>query len=226
MKLIKKFENYMSREEMCDVLCRNGHTMSELEACSTQELESMCSGMEDHNMDNSYNQSSNASTNETKGEKWIQKAIKKPGALKKSMGKKEDEKLTKKEIDSELSALKSKDKDKSKKGVQGLSKKDLTKFKRLNLAKTLKGIKEHQDTKNYMFFANLENMKRYIDSVMELPKEEVDNILSEHDWASDHISVACENLEHVHNFLLNHNDPKREEQPEQTQQIVKYQQFK
>jgi hypothetical protein len=229
MSFIKKFENYMSREEMCDVLCRNGYTMSELENCPTQELEAMCRGVEDHNMDNAHNQNSNASTNEAKSEKWIQKAIKNPGALKKSMGKKDEDKISKKEIDSELAALKSKDKDKSKKGVQGLSKKDLTKFRRLNLAKTLKNLKEHQETQNYMFFANLENMKRYIDAIMELPENEVDNILSEHDWASDHISVACENLEHVHNFLLNHGNPKedsQEYQPQQNQQIVRYQQFK
>ena len=71
-------------------------------------------------------------------------------------------------------------------------------------------FKEHHTTQNYMFFANLETMKRYIDAIMELPQEEVDEILSEHDWASDHVSVACENLEHVHNFLLNHNSPSSE----------------
>lgn len=217
---IKKFENYKSREEMCDVLCRMGYDMSELDNCSNQELENMCKEMEDHNMENSANEA----------KKWIQKAIKKPGSLKKSMGKSKDEKLTKGEIDSELKALKSKDKDKSKEGVQGLSKKDLTKYRRLNLAKTLQGLKEHQEVKNYMFFGNLENMKRYIDEMMKLPQEQVDRILTEHDWASDHISVACENLEHVHNFLLNHGDPSQpeeqpEEQPEQLKNISKYNDF-
>ena len=38
MKLIKRFESYMSREEMCNVLCRCGYNMSELEECSNQEL--------------------------------------------------------------------------------------------------------------------------------------------------------------------------------------------
>ena len=64
----------------------------------------------------------------------------------------EDEKISKSEINDELSKLKSKDKDPDKKGVQGLSKNDLTKYRRLNLAKTLKGIKEHQEQENYMFF--------------------------------------------------------------------------
>lgn len=139
--------------------------------------------------------------------KWIQEMGMEKGALKKSLGKGEEEKISKSEINAELSKLKKKDKDTDKKGIQGLSKKDLTKFKRLNLAKTLSSLKEHQTSNNYMFFANLETMKRYIDAMMELPQEEVDNILSEHDWASDHVSVATENLEHVHNFLLNHEDP-------------------
>ena len=43
MKLIKKFESYTSREEMCQVLCRNGYEMNELEKCSNEELEEMCS---------------------------------------------------------------------------------------------------------------------------------------------------------------------------------------
>jgi len=46
MKLIKKFESYTSREEMCQALCRNGYEMNELEKCSNEELEEMCSGLE------------------------------------------------------------------------------------------------------------------------------------------------------------------------------------
>ncbi len=46
MKLIKKFESYTSREEMCQTLCRNGYEMNELEKCSNEELEEMCSGLE------------------------------------------------------------------------------------------------------------------------------------------------------------------------------------
>ena len=96
----------------------------------------------------------NFSTNEGKKDKWIQDAIKKPGSLRKSLKKKEGEKITKAEIDSELQALKGKDKDPKKKGVQGLKGKDLSKFRKLNLARTLKSMKEHQETQNYMFFGN------------------------------------------------------------------------
>ena len=148
---------------------------------------------------------------EAKGEKWIQDAIKKPGSLRKSMGKSEGEKISKSEISDELSKLKKKDKDPSKKGVQGLSKSELTKFRRLNLAKTLKGLKEHKDHENYMFFGNLETMKRLIDELMKMDHHKIDSILTEHDWASDHISVATENLEQVFDFLAGHNSPEGEE---------------
>ena len=54
---------------------------------------------------------------------------------------------------------------------------------------------------NYMFFGNLETMKRLVDTLLEMDKSQIDNILNEHDWASDHISVATENLEQVFDFL-------------------------
>lgn len=257
MKNIKKFESYMSREEMYSHLCKLGYSMNELEVCSTSELEEICRNAEVHNSDNyESNYSNNTMTKESidlssredmcnylcrcgydqeeldrcpneelqmicreemeknsemneskKSKKWIQDAIKKPGSLKKSMGKKEGEKLTKSEIDSELQALKNKDKDKSKDGVQGLSKKDLTKFRRLNLAKTLKGLKEHQETDNYMFFANLENMHRMISELLDMDESQVDEILTDgHNWASDHIATSKDDIEEVYNFLMSHID--------------------
>jgi hypothetical protein len=78
---------------------------------------------------------------EEKGEKWIQDAIKRPGALRKKLGKKGEEKISKGEIEEEISKLKKKDKDPKKSGVQGLSKRDLSKLRQLNLAKTLKSLK-------------------------------------------------------------------------------------
>lgn len=145
---------------------------------------------------------------EAKGDKWIQDAIKNPGALKKSMGKGEGEKISKSEINAELSKLKSKDKDPDKKGVQGLSKKDLTKFKRLNLAKTLKGLKEHQEHSNYMFFANLETIQRLVDEMLHMDKSKLDSILSDgHGWAVDHISTSKDDIEEVFNFLASHDEP-------------------
>ena len=62
-------------------------------------------------------------------------------------------------------------------------------------------LKENRETENYMFFGNLETMKNMIDDLLKMDESKIDAILSEHDWASDHISVANENLEHVYNFL-------------------------
>ena len=149
------------------------------------------------------------SFNEAKGEKWIQDAIKNPGALKKSMGKKEGEKISKSEINAELAKLKAKDKDPKKPGAQ-LGKKDATKKRRLELAKTLNSLKEHNETSNYMFFGNLATMKRLIDELLTMDESQIDAILNEHDWASDHISVATENLEQVFDFLAGHNSPEEE----------------
>ena len=155
--------------------------------------------------------SSFSSFNEEKKDKWIKDAIKKPGSLRKSLNKKEGEKITKGEIDSELQALKAKDKDPKKKGVQGLKGKDLSKFRKLNLAKTLKGLKEHQETNNYMFFGNLKTIKRLVDEMLEMDESEVDSILSNgHNWALDHIATSKDDVEEVFNFLAGHNDSENE----------------
>jgi hypothetical protein len=68
-------------------------------------------------------------------------------------------------------------------------------------------LRENRETENYMFFGNLETMKNMIDDLLQMDESEVDSILSEHDWASDHISVAAENLEHVYNFLSKNDNP-------------------
>jgi DNA-binding LacI/PurR family transcriptional regulator len=68
-------------------------------------------------------------------------------------------------------------------------------------------LNEHQETDNYMFFGNLETMKRLVDELLEMDHSQIDSILNEHDWASDHISVATENLEQVFDFLAGHNLP-------------------
>jgi hypothetical protein len=141
------------------------------------------------------------SFNEAKGEKWIQDAIKNPGALKKSMGKKEGEKISKSEINAELNKLKAKDKDPKKPGVQ-LGKKDATKKRRLELAKTLSSMNEHSETNNYMFFGNLKTIKRLVDELLEMDESKVDAILSDgHNWAVDHIATSKDDIEEVFNFL-------------------------
>ena len=150
------------------------------------------------------------SFNEKKKDKWIKDAITSPGSLKKSLGKGKEEKITKKEIEDELSKLKKKDKDKEKPGVQ-LNKKDATKKRRLELAKTLRSLKEHQEQDNYMFFSNLKTIKRLVDELLQMDESKIDTMLDEHDWASDHISGAKDDVEEVFDFIAGHSNTEEDE---------------
>lgn len=144
---------------------------------------------------------------------WIKDVIKNPGALKKSLGKKEGDKITKKEINDELKKLKAKDLDKEKPGTQ-LNKKDATKKRRLELAKTLSELKEnHEETQNYMFFGNLQTIKRLVDEMLEMDESKLDTILSEHGWALDHIATSKDDIEEVFNFLAGGNLPEEKSKP-------------
>jgi hypothetical protein len=233
--MIKKFENF-DKEEMCmdchepmeHCMCYGEkewemddmHEMDEKEFNETKEemcmdchepmQHCMCYGekewdmdeheMEEHEMDEKeYNEKKN----------WIQDAIKHPGALKKSLHKGKDEKISKSEINSELAKLKAKDKDKKKPGTQ-LNKKDATKKRRLELAKTLsklKGVKEHNEEEHYMFFSNLETIKRLVDELLQMDKSEIDAMLKEHDWASDHITSSKDDIEEVFDFFAGNENP-------------------
>jgi hypothetical protein len=75
----------------------------------------------------------------TEAEKWISGAIKRKGSLRRKMRKAKGERITQKEIDSELAALRRKDKDKDEPGLQ-LGASDRRKHKQLVLAKTLRGF--------------------------------------------------------------------------------------
>jgi hypothetical protein len=67
-----------------------------------------------------------------------------------------------------------------------------------------KKLIEQRETENYMFFGNLEQMKRQLDNLMSLDPRYIDQVLQNgHDWADDHISKAKENLDHVYEFFMN-----------------------
>jgi hypothetical protein len=47
-------------------------------------------------------------------------------------------------------------------------------------------------------------MKRQIELLMELDREEIEGILQNgHDWADDHVAVAKNNLDQVFDFMMN-----------------------
>lgn len=75
-------------------------------------------------------------------------------------------------------------------------------------------VNEHQDTQNYMFFGNLQTIKRLVDEMLEMDESELDNILKEHNWALDHIATSKDDIEEVFNFLAGHNEPESHHEDE------------
>jgi len=56
---------------------------------------------------------------------------------------------------------------------------------------------------NYMFFSNLEQIKRQCEKLLSLDKSMIDNIIQNgHDWADDHISEAKNNMDQVFDFFM------------------------
>lgn len=73
------------------------------------------------------------------------------------------------------------------------------------IKKHLRSISEAADAKheNYMFFGNIEQMKRQCELLMQEDHDQIDEILKEHDWAQDHIAEAKSLLDQVFDFLMN-----------------------
>lgn len=60
------------------------------------------------------------------------------------------------------------------------------------------------NSQRYMFFSNLEQMKRQCEMLLEMNQQQIESILSNgHDWAQDHIAEAKNNMDQVFDFLMN-----------------------
>lgn len=71
------------------------------------------------------------------------------------------------------------------------------------MEKLIKKILKEQ-SERYMFFSNLEQMRRQCGLLLDLDREMVEQILSNgHDWAQDHIAEAKNNMDQVFDFLMN-----------------------
>ena len=87
--------------------------------------------------------------------------------------------------------------------------KQIVKLTESDLNRIVKKVLNEQDIEeaNYMFFSNLQQMKRQIEMMMEMDKEVVNEIIiNGHDWADDHISEAKTNIDQVFDFLKNEMD--------------------
>ena len=60
----------------------------------------------------------------------------------------------------------------------------------------------HGETENYMFFANVSNIKRMCEEILEMDPAMVDSTLTNgHGWAVDHIATSKDDVEEVYGFL-------------------------
>lgn len=60
------------------------------------------------------------------------------------------------------------------------------------------------DNDRYMFFSNLEQIKRQADMLLEMDKDVLHQILENgHDWAQDHVASAKENMDQIFDFFMN-----------------------
>ena len=61
-----------------------------------------------------------------------------------------------------------------------------------------------EGSSRYMFFSNLQQMKRQCDLLLDLDHDMVEEILENgHDWAQDHIAEAKNNMDQVFDFIMN-----------------------
>jgi ElaB/YqjD/DUF883 family membrane-anchored ribosome-binding protein len=76
-----------------------------------------------------------------------------------------------------------------------------------NISQIIKKVLKEEDEKHssrYMFFSNLQQMKRQCEMLLDMDEDEIESILENgHDWAQDHISEAKNNMDQVFDFLKN-----------------------
>ena len=63
---------------------------------------------------------------------------------------------------------------------------------------------KESEGERYMFFSNLEQMRRQCDLLLDLDHNQIEEILKNgHDWAQDHIAEAKNNMDQVFDFMMN-----------------------
>jgi len=64
--------------------------------------------------------------------------------------------------------------------------------------------RQEKESSRYMFFSNLQQMRRQCDILLDFDRNMVESILDDgHDWAQDHIAEAKNNMDQVFDFLMN-----------------------
>ena len=67
-----------------------------------------------------------------------------------------------------------------------------------------KPSRQEKESSRYMFFSNLEQMRRQCNLLLDLDHDMIESILDNgHDWAQDHIAEAKNNMDQVFDFIMN-----------------------
>ena len=73
-----------------------------------------------------------------------------------------------------------------------------------NIIRKVLNESHDEETSRYMFFSNLQQMRRQCDMLLELDHSMIEEILENgHDWAQDHIAESKNNMDQVFDFLMN-----------------------
>lgn len=73
-----------------------------------------------------------------------------------------------------------------------------------NIIRKVLNESHDEESSRYMFFSNLQQMRRQCDMLLELDHSMIEEILENgHDWAQDHIAEAKNNMDQVFDFLMN-----------------------
>lgn len=82
--------------------------------------------------------------------------------------------------------------------------KKVVKLTESDITQLIKKVINEQKSGRYMFFSNLEQMRRQCDLLLDLDENMVESILENgHDWAQDHIAEAKNNMDQVFDFIMN-----------------------
>jgi hypothetical protein len=81
----------------------------------------------------------------------------------------------------------------------------IVKLTETDLNRIVKKVLREQEVADYMFFSNLQQIKRQCEIMLEMNPQQIDEIINEggHDWADDHITEAKNNMDQVFDFLMN-----------------------
>jgi hypothetical protein len=83
--------------------------------------------------------------------------------------------------------------------------KRIVKLTESDLNRIVKKVIKEQEVADYMFFSNLQQIKRQCKILLEMDPQQIDEIINEggHDWADDHVTEAKNNMDQVFDFLMN-----------------------